>query len=102
MRSIGATVILFRGALAAYLARGDRQLLTWLPEAEPERSRAGRAAARMLIDRARSGGESPRGMLIGEIDGSQPASHPLSPFLLEAGFILGAMGFQATFPRTGP
>jgi hypothetical protein len=56
----------------------------------------------MLIDRARSGGESPRGMLIEEIDGSHPASHPLSPFLLEAGFILGAMGFQATFPRTGP
>jgi ATP-dependent Lhr-like helicase len=101
-RSVGATVVLVGGALAAYLARGDRQLLTWLPEAEPERSRAGRAAARMLIDRARSGGESPRGMLIEEIDGSHPASHPLSPFLLEAGFILGAMGFQATFPRTGP
>jgi ATP-dependent Lhr-like helicase len=101
-RSVGATVVLVGGALAAYLARGDRQLLTWLPEAEPERSRAGRAVARMLIDRARSGGESPRGMLIEEIDGSHPASHPLSPFLLEAGFILGAMGFQATFPRTGP
>ena len=27
------------GALAAYLARGNRQLMTWLPEAEPERSR---------------------------------------------------------------
>src|SRR5207247_3226079 len=29
-RSVGATVILVDGALAAYLARGDRQLLTYL------------------------------------------------------------------------
>jgi len=101
-RSVGATVVLVNGALTAYLARGDRQLLTWLPEAEPERSRAGRAVARVLIDRARSGGESPRGMLIEEIDGSPPANHPLAPFLTGAGFILGAMGFQATFPRTEP
>ena len=101
-RSVGATVVLVNGALTAYLARGDRQLLTWLPEAEPERSRAGRAVAGVLIDRARSGGESPRGMLIEEIDGSPPANHPLAPFLTGAGFILGAMGFQATFPRTEP
>src|SRR6185295_13318206 len=58
-RSVGATVVLVNGALAAYLARGDRQLATFLPEAEPERSKAGRAVARVLIDRARSGGESP-------------------------------------------
>jgi hypothetical protein len=41
-------------------------------------------------------------MLIEEIDGSPPPIHPLAPFLVEAGFLLGAMGFQATFPRTGP
>ena len=39
-RTVGATVILVDGALVAYLARGDRQLLTWLPDAEPQRSRA--------------------------------------------------------------
>ncbi len=101
-RSVGATVVLVNGALAAYLARGDRQLLTWLPDAEPERSRTARGVARLLIDRARSGGESPRGMLIEEIDGGPPANQPLAPFLTEAGFILGAMGFQATFPRARP
>jgi ATP-dependent Lhr-like helicase len=101
-RSVGARVVLVSGGLVAYLARGDRQLLTWLPEAEPERSRAGRAVARALIDLARSGGESPRGMLIEEIDGSPPANHPLAPFLIGAGFLLGAMGLQATFPRAGP
>jgi ATP-dependent Lhr-like helicase len=99
-RSVGATVILVDGALAAYLARGDRQLLTWLPDSEPQRSRAGRAIARVLIERARTGGDSPRGMLIEEIDGSPPAAHALAPFLIEAGFIGGAMGFQATYSRS--
>ena len=54
-RTVGATVILVDGALAAYLARGDRQLLVFLPDAEPQRSKAGRAIARALIDRARAG-----------------------------------------------
>jgi ATP-dependent Lhr-like helicase len=39
-RSVGATVILVNGALAAYLPRGDRQLLAFLPDAEPARWRA--------------------------------------------------------------
>jgi ATP-dependent Lhr-like helicase len=101
-RSVGAIVVLVSGVIAGYLARGERLLLTWLPETEPDRSRAGRAVARALIDRARSGGESPRGMLIEEIDGGPPAIHPLAPFLAEAGFMPGAMGFQATFPRADP
>ena len=86
-------------ALAAYLARGDRQLTTALPESEPDRSKVARAVARVLIDRARTGGDAPRGMLIEEIDGTPPSLHPLSPFLSEAGFVAGAMGFQATFRR---
>jgi ATP-dependent Lhr-like helicase len=98
-RSVGATVILVNGALAAYLPRGDRQLVTFLPDAEPDRSRTGRALARVLIGRARSG-DPPRGMLIEEIDGAPPPGHPLTALLTEAGFILGAMGMQATFPRT--
>jgi ATP-dependent Lhr-like helicase len=94
-RSVGATVILVDGALAAYLARGDRQLATYLPESEPERSKMGRAIARVLIDRARTGGESPRGMLIEEVDGLPPSTHPIARFLAEAGFVSGALGFQA-------
>jgi len=98
MRAVGATVILVNGALAAYLARGDRQLLAFLPEAEPERSRTGRAIGRALIERARSGAgvdDGPRGMLVEEIDGIVPASHPLAPYLAEAGFVAGAMGLRA-------
>ena len=99
-RSVGATVILVNGALAAYLARGDRQLTTFLPESEPDRSKVGRAVARVLIDRARSGGDAPRGMLIEEIDGTTPSQHPFSQYLAGAGFVAGAMGFQATFKRS--
>jgi ATP-dependent Lhr-like helicase len=101
-RTVGATIIMVEGALVAHMARGDRQLLTWLPEAEPQRTRAARAIARVLIDRARGGDESPRGMLIEEIDGSEAARHPLAPFLIAAGFVAGALGFSATFPRGGP
>ena len=71
-RTVGATVILTDGALAAWMARGDRQLLTFLPDAEPERSKRARAIARVLIDRARTGDDSPRGMLVEEIDGVPP------------------------------
>jgi ATP-dependent Lhr-like helicase len=98
-RTVGATVILVDGALGAYLARGDRQLKTSLPDREPHRSRVCRAVARALIERARSGGDSPRGMLIEEIDGVPPAAHVLAPCLAEAGFAGGALGFQATFRR---
>jgi hypothetical protein len=53
----------------------------------------------VLIERARTGGESPRGMLIEEIDGTPPCRHPMLPFLVEAGFVVGAMGLQATFRK---
>ena len=98
-RTVGATVILVNGALAAHLARGDRQLATFLPEAEPERSKTARAVARVLIDRARSGGDAPRGMLVEEIDGMPATVHPMAPYLTDAGFVAGAMGFQASFRR---
>jgi ATP-dependent Lhr-like helicase len=107
MRTVGSTVILVNGAIAAFLQRGDRMLLTWLPENEPERSRTGRAVARALIDRARGPApsverdpdaeESPRGMLIEEVDGLPAAAHPLAPFLVDAGFRPGALGLRATF-----
>jgi ATP-dependent Lhr-like helicase len=101
-RTVGATVILVDGALAAYLARGDRQLITFLPEAEPERSKTARLVAHVLVDRARSGGEAPRGMLIEEIDGAPPSGHPITPHLVAAGFISGAMGLQARLDRGRP
>jgi ATP-dependent Lhr-like helicase len=95
-RTVGATVVLVNGALGAYLARGDRMLLTFLPEAEPQRSRTAQAIARALRERSRmpvGEEQAPRGMLIEEIDGVPPSAHPMAPYLAKAGFISGAMGF---------
>jgi hypothetical protein len=88
------------GSLAAYLGRGDRQLLTWIPDDEPRRSRVTRDVAAALLERARSGGDTPRGMLLEEIDGLPAASHRLAPWFVEAGFIAGAMGLQASKARS--
>jgi ATP-dependent Lhr-like helicase len=101
-RTIGATVVLVDGAVAAFLARGDNQLLTFLPDAEPQRSHAARAVAEALIARAREPAAgidhdgAPRGVLIEEIDGvAPPSNHPLAPYLIHAGFIDGAKGLRA-------
>src|SRR5206468_3517013 len=75
-----------------------RQLTTYLPEAEPARARASKAIAHVLIDRARSGIDGPRGMLIEEIDGMPPPLHPIASSLTEAGFVASANGMQ---PRLG-
>jgi ATP-dependent Lhr-like helicase len=97
-RTVGSAVILVNGAAAAYVAKGDRQLVTFLPDSEPDRSKTAQAIADVLIDRARtSGSEGPRGMLIEEIDGRTPADHPMARYLVEAGFLPGALGFQPTF-----
>jgi len=100
-RTVGATVILVDGALAAYVARGDRHVILFLPDAEPQRSNVGRAVARALIARAQSGIDAPRGMLIEEIDGQPAPLHPAVSYFTEAGFIRGAMGLQATFVKVG-
>ena len=81
------------GQLAAYLGRG-RQLLVYLPEAEPDRSRVARALAARLADIARGGEGREGGLLIGEIDGAPAAEHALAPFLITAGFAMSAFGFQ--------
>jgi ATP-dependent Lhr-like helicase len=94
-RSVGATVVLVSGRLAAYLSRGDRQLTMYLPESEPERSRHASAVARALVERARSPADAPRGMLIEEIDGAPAVSHAMVRRFVDAGFVAGAMGLQA-------
>ena len=47
-RSVGARVVLVDGHLTAWIARGLRSLLVWLPEHDPERSRHADALARVL------------------------------------------------------
>jgi ATP-dependent Lhr-like helicase len=95
-RSVGALVVLVNGALAAYVARGARQVTVFLPDDEPARSTTGRALARALSARARDEHREP--ILISEINGRSPAEHPLAPYLIEAGFYPSAMGFQMRRP----
>jgi ATP-dependent Lhr-like helicase len=94
-RTVGATVIVVNGRLAAYLGRGDRQLSVYLPDAEPARSSTARAVAQRLHDLATAADAPRRGLLIADIDGTPIGEHPLAPFLVEAGFVRGAMGYQA-------
>ena len=93
MRAVGTTVILVDGALVAYVGRGDRQVTTFLPESEPMRSRAAHAIARTLCERASASiDDQPRGILVEDIDGVPAATHPLAPYLADAGFVSGALG----------
>jgi ATP-dependent Lhr-like helicase len=97
-RSVGAGVILVNGALAAYIGRADRQILTFLPEDEPARSLTAREVARTVHHLA-TGGSVRDGMLIAAIDGVAAPAHPLAPFLIEAGFVRRPGGFQAAPQR---
>ena len=87
------------GRAAAWIGRGDRQLLVWLPEHEPERSRIGRALARELVDLAMRAPDGRRGWLIEEINGRPSVHDPSSRFLLDAGFAATAGGLQLRVPR---
>jgi ATP-dependent Lhr-like helicase len=92
-RTVGSLVVLVNGSLAAYISRGGRQLLVYLPEDEPARSVVGRALAARLAQHARPD-EGGAGLLIAEINGAPAAEHPFAAFLVDAGFSPSAMGLQ--------
>jgi ATP-dependent Lhr-like helicase len=96
-RTAGAQVIFVNGSLAAYLSKGGRQLLVYLPEEEPQRTAIGRPLATRLAAIARDGG-----LLIDEINGRPTADHPLAPFLAAAGFHPSAMGFMVRRDLVAP
>jgi ATP-dependent Lhr-like helicase len=91
-RSVGASVILVNGALAAYVGRGEKQIATFLPEDEPARSVAARAVANALASLVRNGVR--RALLITDVDDAPVAKSALAPMLAEAGFTPSAMGYQ--------
>jgi ATP-dependent Lhr-like helicase len=98
-RTAGARVVLVDGRLAAWIARGDRQLLVALPEEEPERSRVGRALAQELVRLAGAAPDGQAGWLIAEINDAPPAESPAAPFLLGVGFTASHAGLQLRVPR---
>jgi ATP-dependent Lhr-like helicase len=94
-RTVGALVVLVDGHPAAYLRRGERELLLMVPDAEPQRSAYTRATARALMSLARSREEGRRGMLIAEINGTPASSHAVAQIFVAEGFNATAMGLQA-------
>jgi ATP-dependent Lhr-like helicase len=100
-RAAGALVILVDGRAAAYLRRGERELLLFLPDAEPLHSRTAREVARMLLHLAATR-EGRRGMLIAEINGAAATAHPAARLFVEEGFAATAMGLQARTDKLRP
>jgi ATP-dependent Lhr-like helicase len=98
-RTAGARVVLVNGHAAAWISRGDRQLIVSLPNDEPERSKVGRALARELVAIAQRAPEGRRGWLIEDINGRRAIDDPSSRFLIEAGFGNTSMGLQLRVPR---
>jgi ATP-dependent Lhr-like helicase len=97
-RSAGTDVILVNGALAAYLTKGDRSLLVFLPEDEPARSLVGTEVAHKLFALATGGSDRP-GMLIADINGTPAVHHAMAEYLVRAGFNRRPSGFQAAPKR---
>ncbi len=95
-RTAGARVILVDGGLRAHLAKLGRQLLVWLPEEEPERSRVGRAVA----ERVAALGSLGEPKLIFEINGRPAEEHPLAAYLMRAGYTGSSQGLFLSRPAT--
>jgi ATP-dependent Lhr-like helicase len=96
-RTVGSLVVLVNGSIAAYIGRGGRQLLVYLPEDEPARSVVGRALASRLARLAQAEAGT-GGLLVAEINGTPASEHPFAPYLADAGFSPSARGFQMRRP----
>jgi ATP-dependent Lhr-like helicase len=92
-------VVIVNGRAAAWIGRGDRQMVVCIPDDEPERSRIGKAMARELVAIAHRAPEGRRGWLVEEINGKPAIEDASSPFLIEAGFASTGMGLQLRVPR---
>jgi ATP-dependent Lhr-like helicase len=90
-RVAGAQVVLHSGALLAWIPRSERNLLTFLPEAEPERSQAAATLAQGLASLVERGHR--RAVLVAQVDGQPVDQSSLARFLVEAGFTPGSRGY---------
>ncbi len=95
-RAAYAEVILRNGQLLAWLRRGNPNLLVFLPADEPERAQAAAGLAHFLCTRGqqRLHSASQQGVLITTINGQAVAAHPMSRFLMDAGFHPGPLGLH--------
>ncbi|HET6439156.1 MAG TPA: DEAD/DEAH box helicase, partial [Anaeromyxobacter sp.] len=88
-RAVGGRVVLVDGAPALFVPPGHglEQLLSWLPEQEPERSRAAAAMAQAVLELARQTRAPFEGVRVDEIDGGPATAHPLASALERSGFV---------------
>ncbi len=101
-RSVGARVVLVDGHLTAWIARGLRSLLVWLPEHEPDRSRHAEALARVLpmtgTDRERRAAS----IVLTDVNGGPALDSAIRPFLEAAGFVATTQGLQLRDTTASP
>lgn len=93
MRAAGAWVVLVDGALAAWMGRGERQLLTFLdqvPDREPGEVAAEVAA--VLAEQVTSGRR--RAIFVQEVDGKPARETRMGAALAGAGFTYGPHGYM--------
>jgi ATP-dependent Lhr-like helicase len=95
-RAAGALVIFDQGRLLAWVGKGERSLLTFLPPEEPARSEAARTIATALASLVKK--ERRRVVLIEEVDGAAAEKSELAPHLVRAGFSPGAKGYLIRAP----
>ncbi len=93
-RVSGASVVMVNGALAAFLRRRNPALRVFLPDDEPDRSRYARELAKKVAEVAQKRQSRRSGLLISEINGQPARGHFLASYLLDAGFVDTALGFQ--------
>jgi len=80
--------------LTAFLRRRSQEVLVFLPESEPDRTRFACELAKKLAEIAIRRQGRKTGLLIGTINGEPARQHFLARFLEESGFVNTAIGFQ--------
>ena len=94
-RMAGAQVILVDGVLAAFLGKGERNLLTFTDSTQSERQASGIAKA--LANEVESGRR--RAIVISAVDGKPPGETFLASALQKEGFFSFAHGWQKRVER---
>jgi ATP-dependent Lhr-like helicase len=95
-RAAGALVVVRDGELLGWLGRGERALLSFLPEDEAARELAARGLAEALAGLVGKG--TRRALLLETIDGQDAGRCPLTPAFVRAGFANTMQGLHKRGP----
>ena len=96
-RNTGSMVLLQAGSLIAYLGRSGESLITFDTDDEMKNAARRRTIAECLADLA----TEERAVYISKINGSDPATSPMSEPLTDSGFVLTSKGFLHRRKREG-